>query len=509
MEKLGLHQHPDFAALRRPGAQTTSFHKVAARVLYRCDMHAPAQDMSELKRAHQLAQQRQNRSDAQLLDGRQDLAFHAVVADALIDHIREVVDEGQLCSFPSEGLSKKILDLPSALSQRRFRGAEVGMQAAIADACPDVEHAQAAQVVFKIVLKAPGTMKVIPSRAITGGRLPPKCVAVALYNVQQYGAEPDRLLVRPERRANVHLLVPESFGDLQSLRSRSRMWTKSAVKFAARDFNDDGARPPSMVSSILDELLKRKAGQAGLCKASARFAPAAPELPALASMAEEGLVDRSPCGLQWSLSRAGQARLCTLQEASAPELFLDVASDEAPTAENTAYQLLLRLLDDGWTWAQLPRSEAARRNASYQLGGAKVFYTKSRRLMKSYLLALLTAKRLKDEFGIGYIPHGRAEEIYVAMLAGIPPPEEADGALRDMELDVERDDALLPEPPAELLALDEGFAHAAALQDEDNDGGMEPDGAEAVDDSLAIAAQACREGGGEAGPRGRSRKREE
>ena len=78
----------------------------------------------------------------------------------------------------------------------------------------------------------------------------------------------------------------------------------------------------------------------------------------------------------------------------------------------------------------------------YEVGGAKIWRTRSTNAHKDYLRCLLQAKDLRDKYGLQRVPHGAASETYCKLLNGTmkPAPEKLHLALED--------DLMVPAAPA-------------------------------------------------------------
>ena len=85
---------------------------------------------------------------------------------------------------------------------------------------------------------------------------------------------------------------------------------------------------------------------------------------------------------------------------------------QLPLCDRSDHELLLTLLNEGWTWQH---SRAVNRCRAYHVGEDKLFWTSGPSCGTKYMLALLRAPELL-EGGIDYIKHGLGERGYEKLL---------------------------------------------------------------------------------------------
>jgi hypothetical protein len=131
-----------------------------------------------------------------------------------------------------------------------------------------------------------------------------------------------------------------------------------------------------------------------------------------------------------------------------------------------SYQLVQKLLEDGWEWrlwvAPGRRPKSTRIPPGYNIGEPNLWFS-TRDVPRHYLLALLQANSLADS-GLTCIPHAEDESYYKYLLdadrpfqgASLPhpplPPLEVPAALLGMDMVGSEDEGLLM-PMGLMLAL--------------------------------------------------------
>ncbi len=127
----------------------------------------------------------------------------------------------------------------------------------------------------------------------------------------------------------------------------------------------------------------------------------------------------------------------------------------------TAWELMLKLEEQGWEWRKLPPGQANRAALAYDLDRSKVWYSAGTSVHKTYLLALLSATEL-FRAGVPYILHGQSARFYQKLLdeKALPLPRALCAAVPgrieyDLEVDAAAPSSVVALEPEEMLTLED------------------------------------------------------
>jgi hypothetical protein len=129
-------------------------------------------------------------------------------------------------------------------------------------------------------------------------------------------------------------------------------------------------------------------------------------------------------------------RLCLVGGFDAPRTNLDLG-------DLTTFELIQTLQHRGWTWHKLPAKRDLRLHLFFDttdVHALKMWYTAGVTVVRNYLLALLSADKLRA-MGVNRIPHFGTEALFQALLEGRPlpaiPRSREGGGTQTFDLDVD------------------------------------------------------------------------
>ena len=120
---------------------------------------------------------------------------------------------------------------------------------------------------------------------------------------------------------------------------------------------------------------------------------------------------------KWCLTSLGAASLQCSRMLAAPKPVASLYHEVSAVEVITAFELAIRLRDEGWTWQRLPRKLCDCPAFAYQADSTKVSYSLSHDVDRHYLACLFNAGVLLEQ-GAGGIHHGRPPKYYNGLLAG-------------------------------------------------------------------------------------------
>ena len=479
---LGCSGHPKVVSLRESGGavQTSKWHAELTQIIYRAGSESMFRDVRALGKEHGREQGHLKRQAEKFCD-KAPLSQDALLAAALVTHLREVVPDGAVCSVPRTRSGLQLL--PEALHRNRAAAAKVPQWETddgkeLEEVVPAIATAGAAaalpcdsdhQVFLRLLHKKPAAWKTIPMSAIAGGRLSSRALAYSALKCSgdsEYGQ-----MVSPSSALVIADLTRGT--DLQALRARAKVWAEAPEPCYSVEGLLPALRPSQhrVVTRVVKALFQQQATPA---HSGALTLPAQHEHSELLhSMARLDLVQAENLGshCRWRFTQHGvrSVQACSALATSTP--MCDLRPD-LTLLQRTSYELQLLLQDQGWEWRLLPgpRSRARRNIRPYVVGAERVWYASGVQAETAYLVALLDAQRLLDEHGIQEIPHAAHREVYMGLLEGKP------AAQRQLALGSAAGAAL----PKMMDDMGDGSENAA---DEgaggDGDAGDNPDGGDA------------------------------
>ena len=180
------------------------------------------------------------------------------------------------------------------------------------------------------------------------------------------------------------------------------------------------------------------------------YVPQLDQQDAAKQLHQQGLVECNAMG-GYALTSASLKKLTLHWKLSDPKPVCAVR-DSLALEELKSSELLLKLESQGFEWQPWPASTKKRLLCTpYAPGRHKVWYSTHAPPPKAYLLALLDASANVEAGVRAEIPHGQAQKVYDAILAGEPLPAQGkQGRKRNAALALEADAELpvLALPPA-------------------------------------------------------------
>jgi hypothetical protein len=376
------------------------------------------------------------------------LTADAVLSRAALEHFRAVLQESSIYSLPRSfgGESRPaVLSLESALARRLVEGVPSATLTLDVEDEGDLRMQSSdpdERVYFRVVHANP-SKQVVPARpAAAGRRLKAHEMAVAVVRPSATSASES-----VEVDVDLGHVSSDSLAVLSCLGSDPH-WlrlhffaheTAKSVSYYLLDWDYSEYPEKKLISHVLDSFLVQGAFPDG----GGYYTCDEPGMgDVMGRLKADGvIVEVQAPGLShtsWQLSPAGFSRTKISSGISEGSTFMEPRK-HLPLCDQTEYELLATLLDDGWQWKRLPNASAARLALPpFDLASGsdepKIFYT-SLACHKEYLQCLLSGPELLEQ-GIACVPHGLKKNIYVDLLAGKPyaPAPKRMRMLADVEL---------------------------------------------------------------------------
>lgn len=436
-QKFHLQKHPEVLHLRHQRSvgkppQTTTWAAVFAKVLYRCDPDAMFNPLEKQVKEHDRQARREHARATRLLGERRVVGHGEILAHNFVEHLREVVPSGGLCSFlagpwplaPLEGALSHIPQLATQQPQHKVVNRVVFLG--------DGEQAEGEQesgvqprVFVRFLHKHPRALKTVAMPRSLGGKVDDRCIAVVReHELNEVGDKPT---IAPNKEGSVELLGPFSAADVQRFREAGNLegallWPEDggAISYRMSNFFPaDGDM--AHVSWAIEQLLSHQALVGSPHFFTLEHGHLANKI--LGELAQSGFVRAEVMQgrSQWRLTHRGANGVVFARTlARGP---MDLASPRPDgaikLADRTCFELLCMLCDAGWAWQQLPSTRHKRHAlAPYRVGDPLVYRTSGIKVSKAYLQCLLSAQQLQTKFGNGEVPHGQADPTYARILHG-------------------------------------------------------------------------------------------
>lgn len=364
----GHGMHPDWLHL---GRSPKTWQRLAAirKILYRDPrvQHGDTAEASTVQDQGKKARERAHRPFAH-----KDALCEAVVfAEACTQYLRDrcVEDEGQVLSI-GDKFYMPLLLRPSSIHRPA--------------------HAPCA---MSIPQKNDVVMSVLPNSGATAGPIVP--------SVHQTATETVSLL-----------RSIESLG-LSKFLEEFKWWSKSgSVLLCLPDIEGVDAALTSRLLQHLTENFAFKSRSAAI-RSRGAVVPG-PLLSVVSALEARGFLEQNDAG--WFLTRSAVEAMTFKHALCNPQTLQMLALQHIESL--SLCELMVRAFVAGWKWKKLPSKQEARAKLGYKAGGELAWYTAGVTVCKEYLLCLLSADRLKAEFGLEWIPHSAAPDVFQHLLEG-------------------------------------------------------------------------------------------
>ena len=400
---LRLSGHPVFQQLiGRRCSKSTAWLSALAKVLYRCDLQTQFADLSEQRKQYKVEQDYKKRRFEQMHgDGRPPRAefYDEILQRAAIDHLRSTLSADDFISVPHSDefdMSFEACDnrakrarLPDDVAGEEL---EADVDALVAVPAEDEEVDVHARSVFRVLHAYPHRLKQPPVPVAAGRAYSLSQLAVVVHDILSDADQP----VVAATSARPMLLDGLTACPLPILRDDVHVWSvDSGIQYSLPCTGD---LDPKRVREIVTHMVRL-----GALPGSKTYY-AAPEdiAPIMDALTQRGSVRRDAedghdVAPSFQLTAVGVAALRHVVALTNPVSICSIRPG-LPVEDYSKMELILKLEDEGWTWAKLPKRIPNRLALTYTPGQERVWYSASATVVKEYLQALVQAD---DIFAMG------------------------------------------------------------------------------------------------------------
>ena len=427
--QLGLQNHPALLDASFGRVRKNTVVGILDKIVYRADAESKFRRPTQARKEHDAhVSKRARLADRQIqsmLEGGGDEpqprrvvdgSFDSALRVAVADHFRVVSSSHgsgamyTLSMVPSStGALPMLTSLESVLNTRpqESRSANVPNSAPTLASDVDAESNPGAEdihasVHFQVLHTAPSRLKTVPLAAAAGKRLQKGDIVISLHAALPSGEDQTLVSLEPIVRGKTAVVVLSNLaaGDLESLQSSFTQRSLEDLLYSIKGFRPQGC------SSCVSEITRLV--HAGAFPDSCKMvevplqegrAPVAWEELETAGLVTSSVA--SPDLKHYVLSDVGAQSLEAASTLGQPKLVCE-PREAMPLADCTVYELVRKLMDSGWEWANLPASRTQRLALQYKPGERKTWYCPAGSLPhKAYLTCLLECERL----GLEIVPH--------------------------------------------------------------------------------------------------------
>ncbi|CAE7832485.1 unnamed protein product [Symbiodinium sp. CCMP2592] len=443
---LGVLQHPELLQLLHDKVvSTTDWWIRLQKIVHRCDLSEQFADYREARVEHDKITKKIREETARVHDAQAlptPRTYDAIFKRAIVDHFRKMSDSSCFFSLPSvqqlqadaNGGCYEILPLQTVHVRAQAQLEALGNSADVDVLEPNMNATAPDHMVFRVLHGAPENLKLAPGSVALKPIFPKGSSVVTVHDIIH--DDESSPAVNMSALAAPQLLKDLEHCPLSTLREHLRVWKVSGkVQYTLPCVGFPGHEVLSCVTAILDAkalpdepYVQPPLSSAQMCRALAQngllqiLNPAPGRDSALVRFTQEGV--RS---LRVVTALGNPAPVCSMS--SQPSKNWDVM------------ELMLAMENDGWVWQPLPKSKSAKQALCYKPGDAKVWYSLSHFVNKTYLQCLLKAENIFAAGAVDRIPHWTTSPsaVYTAILAGKPipmPSTEQQGLLDDDDVDI-------------------------------------------------------------------------
>ena len=431
-ERLGLSCNPAMVVARRVRMKSNRVFAILNRIVYRCDLESKFDDHGASRAQHAREAARNARAGLRQL-GRPHQLPEPVTQDrvfrsALFDHFRHVADPTKFYSMPllpNEETGQVALPcgLDTVFAEPAAKRLRVATGLSLAadidgDGC-DVaadrsgfsgEHPGRYTIHFRVVHAKPSLMHTVRVPLAAGRRLSSDHVAITVHEALGTAAgdcdKTATVNLKPKRMGQTAVAALPGFSGLNStyVAEHLLMWSPSpaGMEYTIQGFTGSDA---SSTADVVTQLVK-----AGAFDGSGKHMQVPRAM--FGTLVWQDLLsadyvqERDP-------PADGDSVNCCLTGVAASNLVVGVRLVSPQPVSNvryhiavedlTAYELIMKLTADGWSWKELPKLRSQRVLLTYQPGDDCVWYSGA---VPStlYLRCLLMAEKLHAK-GLTPIPH--------------------------------------------------------------------------------------------------------
>lgn len=201
-----------------------------------------------------------------------------------------------------------------------------------------------------------------------------------------------------------------------------KFWAKPQEVLLSVPWTDEDAVDATLVSNVLKYLIERGC----FAKPSEDEVPTMTEVPDVFFPAISALigklyltVDLSVSPWTYCISRLGLEKMTFQHSLSNPRSLAMLPDSGKPVRDMSLCELVIKARQDGWVWKKAPASKH-RKGLKYELGSPLVWFSAGITIHREYLVCLLDASNLREQFAIQWIPHCAPVEVYGGLLEGMP-----------------------------------------------------------------------------------------
>ena len=424
--QLGIQNHPDLLDASFARVHKVRLVGILNKIVYRSDLESKFRRPIAARKEHDAHVQKraklaEKQMQSMLQDGPRephviDDSFNSVLRVAICDHFR-VVSASEtfgavytLNMVPSATGALPVLSsletvLNSSVRESSCARPPDSVPRLLSDVDTGVDEGPAnvqATVHFQVLHTNPSRLKTVPLPAAAGQRLQKGDIAISLHAALPFQQGQTMVALEPlvHGKTSVVVLSHLAAGDLDSLQTTFTKSSLGDLRYSIKGFSPQAS--PSCSAEITALVRAGAFPDAGKVLEVRLVGGRAPvpweELEAAGLVTAERA---RPDSHLYVLSDAGAKALEVASVLTHPKLVCE-PREGLPLADCTAYELVRKLMDAGWGWANLPSNRNQRLALQYKAGDAKTWYCPAGSLPhKAYLTCLLECERLELEL----VPH--------------------------------------------------------------------------------------------------------
>ena len=448
---FGLRRHPKLCPPTQAGSKKLNWHTTIMEIVYNCELGGMYRSMRKYIEDHNTQSRREAVAAKRVTTPQQEVLTFPMVEQRLMQqHMAKVMRTGVVYSCPKsvvrlDSLSD-VLDEPATKRARTEVGSAPWLQSSV-DAAGEEQAATGLGTLlfFRLAFANAGKKKQMRIPVGVGGRVKQGDVMVTVHDAIAGASESPIVSSRLAGAISgpTFVLQDWSLGALPEIKTLLVEYASSETRWCFRDRVSKRVSPAT-TRDILTCMVT--VGPVVECLPSEGLAIDASDIVvrrAVQELIDENIVEEMQQG-RLRFTRHGQAQVSTCNALAGPSCVFAPPSHAMDLTKLASYQLVQKLLEDGWEWrlwvAPGRRPKSMRIPPGYKIGEPKLWFS-TRDVPRHYLLALLQASSLADR-GLTCIPHGQDESYYKDLLdadrpfqgASPHPPLEVPAALLDIDM---------------------------------------------------------------------------
>ena len=424
--KLGLHRHPLFIELENSKGRrgvAAFLQKPLTAVIYRTDLDGQYKPLTTARRQHEhFHKQNEDRIQSALQEhkgSQQALGVGDQVRHALIlDHFRTVASSSDgramVFSLPSHAQvsMQRLADFfakPDARQSARNSGVLEDCAEDLQAASNDDQAAGSRPVFFTVTKARPSANHHLYVHPGAGPSLKSKHVAIALHSsapavAGQFSVSCQN--VESQGAGDGIAILSTCDGNPADLEAGLKCWsTDSALEYSTPD---GGSEVKDLLSHMVDLRYFVDEGD--------YYVPHPDKAEIAERLCSQGYLESNRMG-GFAVGKSGLAKLTLHWKVKDPQPLCSVRAGLA-IEDLTAYELVLKLEEEGFSWCRLPPAAKRQLALPYAPGREKVWYSTHALPPLAYFQALLQAEEIITAGVHAEIAHGKDKKFYLAVLAG-------------------------------------------------------------------------------------------